>query len=381
MKNTNQKTQTDDIIDDIKVDQQVQTQPQTTGISQWLFTANTPNVSDSLAKRDIRPIPIRSVSTINFRDVKESKKIVAAPFPSLPSRRDVQEMKSQTEQEIQRYKADLSSLQHERNSLQQTPNQLIPSLPNSLGIHQYRGLLISDNLIDSVISTCKSRRDESHNTTTIQSDNQTYHNLPELPLYKQTIDQMRLNALPIFAHRFAKKGLLIEEQQNLADEYAKRRMLWEQQNIAIDDYSSRVDIKSNVWPPEFPKETPVVDEAARLKWASPDQEMFLMKSDKIDNCYYNTNGFINDPIASYNRFKERLAWTEEEKQIFVEKYRQNPKKFRKIKEALPDKSYKDVIEFYYLNRYELGLRENEGISKKRGGRRKVISEGSTKKYY
>jgi hypothetical protein len=107
--------------------------------------------------------------------------------------------------------------------------------------------------------------------------------------------------------------------------------------------------------------------------------MFLSKRERRANVYYDMNGLIDDPQFAHERFRARICWTEEERAIFIEKYKQHQKDFRKIKAALQDKTYKDVIEFYYLNRYPLNLRDTEGS--KRRPKKKVISEGVAKRTY
>ena len=76
---------------------------------------------------------------------------------------------------------------------------------------------------------------------------------------------------------------------------------------------------------------------------------------------YLMNRFVEDPKREHDEFRARLHWSNDERQTFVEVYRKNPKDFRKIADALPEKTHKDVIEFYYLNRYALCLKENEGM--------------------
>ena len=349
--------------------------------SQWLDSGQQQFKIDSTVPRFI---PVRSVSTINFLGQKEGSTVCAsAPFPSLPSRRDLQEVKSQTEQEIKRYEAELRSLKSEMNNIQRT--LLVPpedsNSANENGIHQYRGMLISDALFKSVLKANKKKKMESEGKVMKGNSYNEFRNIQEFPMYKRVIDGLRINVLPVFYHEFVKKELMKEQKQYLANKYIKRKLKWENKNKVLDDYSSRMNSKSYNWPPEFPKELPIIDDSIRLKWASPDQEMYISEEDKKDNCYFNTNGYVEDPVSSYKEYKERIVWTDEEKNIFIEKYRQYPKKFEKIQDSLPEKTHKEIVEFYYQYKYELGLRENEGLTKKRGGRRKIVSEGSSKKNY
>jgi hypothetical protein len=98
--------------------------------------------------------------------------------------------------------------------------------------------------------------------------------------------------------------------------------------------------------------------------------------ERRSNGFYDMNGFVENPSQVHPEYRERLCWTKEERTVFVEKWRTHPKDFRKIKNVLPEKSHNDVIEFSCVNKFELNLRDLEGAAKKRGGKRKVISEGS-----
>ncbi|OHT04074.1 Myb-like DNA-binding domain containing protein [Tritrichomonas foetus] len=370
-------------------DKQVQTHFNNAAVSPWLQTdadassnpLNQESNQEPFVKHVSRQIPVRSVSTVSFRDQKDGAHIRAAPFPSLPSRRDVQEIKISVEQEIQRIRADLSSLQHERNSFNRTTNpNLIPSSTTN-GIREYRGLLISENSINSVIAENRAKKAESEKTRNLTNNVQLFKHSVEFPMYQQIIASQKNSIVPLFAAQFSEKKAIMEAQKALAEKYVHLKEVWKEPNRLIDEYGSRVDVKSEQWPAEFTMDTPKIDDAMRLKWCAPDREMFLSNNQKIADCYYNTNGIVHDPVSAHNEYRTRLCWTDEEKQTFVEKYRQYPKDFTKIAAALPEKCHKDVIEFYYLKKYELCLKENEGAMKKRGGKRKVISEGSAKKNY
>ncbi|KAK8884311.1 hypothetical protein M9Y10_043419 [Tritrichomonas musculus] len=365
-------------------DKPFQTHFDNENVSPWLNTDN--HDSGTVLHVPARSIPVRSVSTYSFRESnKESQINRASPFPSLPSRREVLDVKSQVEQEILRLRADLSSLQHERASFNRSSNVSLlttsdASTNKELGIHEYRGLVISDNSVNSIIEENRAKKEKSEKTRSL-SEFQLFRTPIEFPYYKNAINAQKKNIVPLFAAQFLQKQKIKEHQEELTREYVKVKDAWKRPNELIDEYSSRVDIKSENWPPEFNMDIPKIDDAARLKWCAPDSEMILCQEQKEANCFYDMNGLVESPVASHNEYKARLSWTEEEKNIFIEKYRQYPKDFRKITAALPEKTHKDVIEYYYLKRYEFNLKQSEAAAKKRGGKKKVISEGSAKKNY
>ena len=78
---------------------------------------------------------------------------------------------------------------------------------------------------------------------------------------------------------------------------------------------------------------------------------------RVKHHFLDNNGLIEDMKDSERRRKEMNPWVEEERQIFLEKYLQFPKRFRKIAEYLPNKTTGDVIAFYYLNKRALNLKK------------------------
>jgi hypothetical protein len=322
-----------------------------------------------------RALPGRSLSTFSFREGLQ--KGGAAPFPSIPTSREVQELKTQSEVELQRMHADLSSLQHERNSLNHhTPS--ITSPDPSKGIREYRSLLISDSAITSVVAANRLRKAESADTSRVESP--LFRHIVQLPMFRQIIATQQANVFPLFECKYTERVLLREHEMELARQYQRRQGEWLHVVDIVGEYSAKTEEKFIVWPPEFPTESPRIDDALRLRWCAPDQRLYTVR-ERRSHCFHDMNGFVADPRQAHAEYRERLCWTEEERTVFVEKWRAHAKDFRKIKNALPEKSHKDVIEFYYLNRFELNLRDMDGAAKKRGGKRKVISEGSGRRQY
>ncbi|OHS96428.1 Myb-like DNA-binding domain containing protein [Tritrichomonas foetus] len=321
-------------------------------------------------------LPGRSVSTFPV----VVKKPNAAPFPALPAKNQIQEQKLKVEQEIQCARAELSSLIHQRNFYDGTTHALIPSGTSTQGVKEYHNLLISDTIIESVIAANRERKQESESTTLAESADSRYKCINDLPLYHKTIGEAQEYIAPIFAAHFESRELIKQKQESLTKFYVESNIANKVLRDKVDEYNARVDSVSENWPEEFPKnqKTKTEDENELLRWVAPDQPMLMTKIRLMTNCYYNTNGFVPDPVAAHDSFRNRISWSEDERKKFVSKYIQHPKKFKLIADALPLKTVKDVIEFYYVNRYTLSLKEKEGARRKRGGKKKVISEGSTK---
>ena len=67
----------------------------------------------------------------------------------------------------------------------------------------------------------------------------------------------------------------------------------------------------------------------------------------------NRNHLVVDPRAEEQARKAENPWTEAEKQIFIRKYAKHPKAFSKIAAALPNKTVRECISFYYYSQQVL----------------------------
>ncbi|KAF2358361.1 N-CoR GPS2-interacting domain, partial [Trinorchestia longiramus] len=63
--------------------------------------------------------------------------------------------------------------------------------------------------------------------------------------------------------------------------------------------------------------------------------------------YHSKNGLIKDPVAEYKEHKNINTWSEQEKDIFREKYLQHPKNFVLIASYLEKKTVANCIHYYY----------------------------------
>ncbi|GFR30810.1 nuclear receptor corepressor 1 [Trichonephila clavata] len=66
--------------------------------------------------------------------------------------------------------------------------------------------------------------------------------------------------------------------------------------------------------------------------------------------YVNTNGLIEDLSQEYKERQMINIWTDQEKEIFREKYLQHPKNFAIISSCLEKKSVADCVQYYYLSK-------------------------------
>lgn len=73
----------------------------------------------------------------------------------------------------------------------------------------------------------------------------------------------------------------------------------------------------------------------------------LLEERKRKQRYINKNGLIEEPINEYKDYKNINIWTEQEREIFKEKYLLHPKNFVVIGSYLERKSVSDCIQYYY----------------------------------
>lgn len=94
-----------------------------------------------------------------------------------------------------------------------------------------------------------------------------------------------------------------------------------------------------------------------VRTLAPFTAMIIDKKERLKQHFLDNNGVIEDMKEAERRRKDANPWVEEERRIFLEKYLQFPKRFRKIAEFLPNKTTGDVIAFYYLNKRALNLKK------------------------
>ena len=76
----------------------------------------------------------------------------------------------------------------------------------------------------------------------------------------------------------------------------------------------------------------------------------LLDSRHKKHYYINRNGFIEDPMSEYKERQMLNIWTDQEKDIFKEKYLLHPKNFALIASFLERKSVPECVQYYYLSK-------------------------------
>jgi hypothetical protein len=282
-----------------------------------------------------------------------------------------------TENELKLSRRLLTELRHAKQSdlLEITS---FDTLDPALALQDDIRMLILHEQISRICDANRRRATEMHNRCRIVPPvvaHRVHHTIHH-PLVIANIESALVFLDPIVRVVFSWRSLADQATRQLIEQYIERRALWEALSRALERYNRESRELLDQWPAEMFNVHPYKNKDGDFR--APDQPMY---TDEIEfHCYafYSTNGFVPDPVRAHNEYKQRLVWTPAEKQIFLDKYRLHPREFKKIAAGLPQKSVKDVIEYYYIHRIDLDLKRLEQQSKKRG-RKIIITEGAVRK--
>jgi hypothetical protein len=290
----------------------------------------------------------------------------SAPFPSLPRALDIQNELLSIDTELHGLRAKLSVLQHERGFFSNLSSQFV---------NEFRNVLSPSATINAIQKSSRERAAAAHSR---MPSFFVSKRLVSFPQFSENLSVHEEFLQPLFYAAFCKAAIVQEDRTERAKAYQRQRLKWLENEAKMSECLARVrPTEEEEWPTEFPNGTTKPEGAKTLALTAPDRPM-LSKFERKEGLFWDMNRFVENPEEEHQRFKRRVGWTEKEKERFVEAYIQHPKKFRVIVRDLPGKSVGDAIEFYYLNRFSLGLKEKEPLSRRRG-KAKVISEGTIKK--
>ncbi|KAF8591315.1 hypothetical protein K439DRAFT_1327362, partial [Ramaria rubella] len=97
--------------------------------------------------------------------------------------------------------------------------------------------------------------------------------------------------------------------------------------------------------------------------------------------YKDDNGLVDDPEDMFNVYDALGRWTDEEKELYLEKYGIYPKQFGLIASFIPGKTSAQCVMFYYLHKKELidfraAIAKYGPKRKRRGGRKTGKGKGN-----
>ena len=306
-----------------------------------------------------------------------NQKIEAAPFPLLPSKYEVLAAIQSIDDELIKEKNKLRQLIKIRNSRIQSKPQS-QNLENKKGVRSIFGNIVVQSTFETVKQQNFLKLQKSHKTNFIPNHQMygKFKRIGDLPYYFKDNSDLSEPILNYLTHRKIEENKF---NQQLATEYAYIHSKHEDLSNAVTEYYKLYQRSVDEWPPEFQFSTPRPTELSQVQpYCAPDVIQYKLQEEQECYLYYDENMLVEDPVKEHEQYKRRLTWTDDEKKIFYEKYALHPREFKKIANALPGKSTKDVIEFYFLNRKPMNLHELDLRARTKGHHKKVISEGGAK---
>ena len=237
-------------------------------------------------------------------------------------------------------------------------------------------MLLNQNLNNLIFNKNKNISKKSHLNQIIS--NFKINNITQLPEFLNQSKFFFEFSNPIL-QTINKWNLLKDRKiKLLSRQYVDRLVLWKKYSMSLDDYFYEEHNILNKWPPEFSLSIIKTQDKVRWDGFAKEQPQYIDENELNSYLFYNENDLVIDPLLEYNKFKNRITWTDNEKQIFIEKYSNSPKDFKKISNAIQSKSIKDVIEYYFLNRIKLNLKQIDNAPKNKN-KKNIRNEGIFKK--
>ncbi|KAH0787762.1 Myb-like DNA-binding domain containing protein [Histomonas meleagridis] len=296
--------------------------------------------------------------------------VPSAPFPLLPKREQIQKIIDSYDKEITSLNNTIQSLEHQKQLKLFSVANMTDRDPTN-NVQDYKGFIIPHNGVLSIRDASRSRALQASRTYILRDTATVYTHISGLRFLSETIkrhDPLLDPMLTTITHR---RNLVRIKATNLAFEYVDRSRMNEKLCAILNTYSNEARQSVPVWPKEFERR---VKKIPNPKGVAPDQFMYLDDMEKESYLLYDTNRFVSDPLQAHIQYKKRIAWAESEKQIFLEKYAQHPKDFKKIASCIHTKSVKDVVEYYGVNRIRLNLKQLETTGKRRGRKRTLMNQ-------
>ncbi|EAX92159.1 Myb-like DNA-binding domain containing protein [Trichomonas vaginalis G3] len=300
--------------------------------------------------------------------------VCAAPNPGLPPASEIRALIDGIDGEIAILKQNMQVNIHELEISFLSASKT-SEIKTETNVQNYHGFLIPHNPIEFFKKANSEKIAKSHAKYKLPVERRKYLHITQLPKYCEEMKSEETNINPMLRVIMQEKALLRHRKIQLAWEYKQRSIPWNEFNTNLSIYTHESHESIDLWPPEFAvNKLKTTDKSILLPLCAPDQPMLLSDADKEAELYFDENNFVENPEAEHKQYKNRISWTESEIRIFLEKYAQHPRQFKKIAAALPLKSVKDVIEFYYIQRIKMNLKDLEKIGHTRGRRKALFIE-------
>jgi len=277
---------------------------------------------------------------------------------------------AQTDAEIERLQAE--SLcgdgkiygMEEPQPAQVTPRELKPR-PEEVAIYQKnkaKAAKARELLASSLGVECESSYKEAP----------LYTRVEDAPFFEDNIKRHQVVKKYIAAHIRHVHEDAKKREMEAAVEYRKRMKSWMESNNEAPPRKLKPLIIPELLEPqkrrtrsnrEMPAEEDLLEAAQaeedKIKCLANLPDMIFSEVEKVRDTFRSTNGLIVDPVKEELERAMVNTWSEEEKQTFIEKLvdfslrpeREGVKKnFYAISRFIPNKTTRDCVRFYYLNK-------------------------------
>lgn len=272
-------------------------------------------------------------------------------YPSLPDKSVLLDLIEQCNNDIKKEEQRIRALSLELESFEV---KLLPLDSVDLGSSnciKFNNVLYYQNTVERIINHNREMVRKVHNRPFLHNGTgHVYNNINELPYFidmTNDIDDVFETITNIIKEE---NNLVQKKNQKLTGEYLERMEIWNKSVKIIDKYHQEAYESVHKWPSEF-----VVYQDYDRDGTAVIPDM-LTDSEKVMFNFYDYNNLVEDPVREHNEYKRRVSWTLEEEKVFVDRYANSPRDFKKIAASLPGKTLKHVIEYYFLNRKRLGIR-------------------------
>lgn len=296
----------------------------------------------------------------------------AAIYPALPTASEIQLLIDAIDVEIEELHAKMKSLEDERTlGMIEMPD--LNERGENVKILDFHNIIYTQSAAEAVIAASQSIAKQSHEKNKMPTQSDKYTHITQLPLFMDEMQHEDSNTetmLHVLCQKVSKVDL---KARQLSLEYAERRKMWEESNDLLDAYHKDIRASIDEWPPEFALSIIKPTDHTATRFCGKDQIMYLDDEEKEAYLYYDENSYVEDPVKEHEIYKKRNPWSDTEKQIFLDKYYQHPRDFKKIAQALPLKTIKEVIEYYNIYRIKLNLKQAD-VAGRRRGRKRILVE-------
>jgi hypothetical protein len=262
-------------------------------------------------------------------------------FPAVPTAEEVSRACAATNASIAASQTHLASLMSARERVGDI-RLTHPFDLSAFGVLGFRGLLMNHPLFDEFRRVNQARIQQANSMATVYSSvcSSDYQFLVNLR-------RADCDPVPTFSVVFGRRLLQHERDMKLVGQYMSVYDLWRRFCGAVDQYNVMTHVREEWGTPQATGPTRWRKELG----LAPDVPMHRDGATKEGVCFDNRNLFVKDPIKSHQQFVRRLRWTDPEKIVFYRKLRAFGKNFHRIAECLPMRSTKEVVDFYYMNRF------------------------------